>query len=79
MDGVTVLLLFHFNDSDHCLYSRPEDRGDIGLAADLATIQDDVVGDEEGEDTETETPATQGASVMRSAPTNRIFIEQKGK
>ena len=36
-----------------------------------------MVGDEEGEDTETETPATQGASVMRSAPTNRIFHRTK--
>ena len=71
------------NDRFYCTFylipNRREDRGDIGLAADLATIQDDVVGDEEGEDTETETPANQGVSVMRSAPTNRIFIEQKGK
>ena len=58
--------------------SSTEDRY-IGLAADLEAIQDDVVGDEQGEDTETETPVNQGVAVMRSAPTNRIFIEQKGK
>ena len=58
--------------------SSTEDRY-IGLAADLEAIRDDVVGDEQGEDTETETPVNQGVAVMRSAPTNRIFIEQKGR
>ena len=38
-----------------------------------------MVGAEQGEDTETETSVNQGVSVIQSAPTNRIFIEQKGK
>ena len=61
---------------------RREATGEVGLAADLAGLQEDVIGQEaETGHTDPEapdSPTNQGIAVMRSVPTNKVFIEEKG-
>ncbi len=63
--------------------SGGEDENEVGLAAELSTITDDVVGGEQTEEEDTTVENGMATSLalpaMRSQAVNRVFIERKSE